>query len=103
MPPILLWPYALWAYMRVPHVNDVYNIVNHSAKYHQPESTAMYLFGFVVVMTLASGSAAYLVAGYSTRDGRGDAKRFGFSLITILIFSLGALSRLHALRSFYNF
>ncbi len=96
-----LWAYAGWAYSRAPRAHDLYSIVNHPTRRHQAEGTAMYLFGFVAMATACAVLAVYSLT--SDTDAGPSSRRFGMAIIVMLIFGIGAFTRVQSIRAIYGF
>jgi hypothetical protein len=99
---IALWTHAFWAYKKIPHIHNLYQAVNHPARFHRPETTAEYIFGFVAAATVCARVAVLLI---TERSDNLDAKlhrRFGMAILVMLMFGLGALARLHSVRTIYG-
>lgn len=98
-----LWMYAGWAYEKVPHIRDLYHVVNSPVRFHRPESTTEYLFGFVAAATICACIAGYLISYETDMPSTKSSKRFGMAVLVMLIFGIGALARLHSVRALYGF
>ncbi|RYF02485.1 MAG: hypothetical protein EOO77_32570 [Oxalobacteraceae bacterium] len=99
---IALWTYAGWAYNRAPHDHDLYSIVNHSTRHHQAEGAALYLFGFDAMATACAVLAIYSLTN-DADTGTSASRRFRLAVIVMLIFGIGAFTRVQSVRAIYGF
>lgn len=100
---LALWIDAVRVYAQVPHIYDLYRLLNSSTGRHQPESTAVYVFGFVGMATLAALVATSSLLTTSTIFDRRFPQRFGMAVLILLISSCVALTRIHAVQALYGY
>jgi hypothetical protein len=87
---LIAWATALWAASKAPWVDDLYHLINPGARPPGPESTAMYLFWYPVIlaflfMTNLFAPDTILTAAPKTKNGQLATLLTGSSVALIFL------------------